>query len=138
MMLSRDEAAITYVWCIDDAIREAENAGFTVVRSNPECILLDLDNPRALRIYEDHIGAMPSIFRLVESERWKSKSGNLHVKLNCAPLPFEQRIVIASCLGSDPVRESLAIRMHLDGLKEASVLFKPKVENSSLTNTGSY
>jgi len=40
-------------------------------------------------------------------------------------LSFVKRVAIQAALGSDPIRECLAISMEIDGLIEPSVLFKP-------------
>ena len=65
--------------------------------------------------------------RLVLSIRstWASKGLNTHIIIDCQERTFPERIAIALCLGSDPLREALALIMHEEGILEPSVLFRP-------------
>lgn len=117
-----------YSWSIDDAVASAAELGFTVVHSSPDRILLDLDDGAAMDRYRQMLPRLTSVFGLKEKERWRSKSGvGTHVVVECDPLPFASRVAIAACLGSDPMREGLAVAMLRDGKDEPSVLFRPKV-----------
>ena len=87
---------------------------------------MDLDDEQALKTYEKVLPIVTELFELKELDRWKSKSGvGIHVVLQCKPLSFVKRVAIQAALGSDPIRECLAISMEIDGLIEPSVLFKP-------------
>ena len=113
-------------WSIESAIKEAEINGFEVIHSNIDRLLLDLDDEQALKTYEKVLPVVAVQLELKELDRWKSKSGTgTHVILQCKPLSFVKRVAIQAALGSDPIRECLAISMEIDGLIEPSVLFKP-------------
>jgi hypothetical protein len=123
-----DEALEAYEWCIDSAIESARESGMDVVRSTEDRILLDLDDGASLDRYRKMLLKLRDVFDLKEVERWKSKSGvGVHVVISCRALPFVSRIAIAACLGSDPMREGLAVAMARDGKEEPSVLFRPRV-----------
>ncbi len=118
---------LSYEWTIEEAIADAEKSGFEVVRSTDTTLLLDLDDPAALAIFSMMMRRLERVFRLKEIARWRSKSKRgLHVLVECASMPFQARVALQSCLGSDPMREALAIAMALDGKENPSVLFKPK------------
>jgi hypothetical protein len=115
-----------YHWGIEHVIECAEKSGFEIVRSTETTLLLDLDDGASKDIYERVFRTIAPLFALQEIERWASKSGKgLHVVLSCKPMEAAQRIALQACLGSDKVRESLAIGMLIDGIKNPIVLFKP-------------
>lgn len=108
------------------AIELAKEDGFEVVQSNDRTLLLDLDSAwareqfdRVLPIVNEHIG-------VDHVEEWSSKSGNTHVKVVLIQsLPIDMRVLLQAALGSDGVREALALVQHRNGCEEPSVLFKP-------------
>lgn len=109
-----------------EAIANAEAAGQTVVFSDSQTILLDLDNADSQFMYERVLPIIQRHIPITEDERWASKSGNLHVKLILAePLPVMERILIQSALGSDPVREFLTMLRVQEGNPNPSMLFRP-------------
>ena len=115
-----------YEWTLDYAITQAEQMGFTVIHSTETLILLDIDNGASQDRFSEVFHKIKSKFNLQFLEEWKSQHGNTHILVSCNPLPFPCRVAIAVCLGSDPVREALAIAMFQDGLEEPSVLFQPE------------
>ena len=122
-----DRESEGYQWCIEDSIEAAKQAGFQIVESSDSQLLLDLDTADDLLRYNSVFSHLRNVFALREVDRWKSKSGKgLHVVVACNPLPFPERAALQACLGSDPIREGLAIAMHRDGKKDPSVLFMPK------------
>ena len=121
------KALVHYEWNIANTIAEARAAGFTVIQATETTLLLDLDDDVAEDIYERTLPRLASLYELCETERWRSKSGiGLHVVLSCHALPFPERAALQACLGSDRIREGIAIRRHLDGNDNPSFLFKPK------------
>lgn len=118
-----------YSFKIEEAIEKAKKDGFTVYRSDPTRLLLDLDNIPSLEKYQEVLPRIQNEFGLKEVERWRSKSGEgLHVIVSCDPsiALFPIRCGLQVCLGSDQLKESLALKMYMKGLVEPCVLFRPK------------
>lgn len=117
-----------YAWSILEAAEKAIERGFSVVWSTPTTLLLDLDNGGALDIYCGQMKRIGALFSLRESDRWSSKSGvGIHVVVACKELSPLERIALQACLGSDPLREALAVRMLADGIANVTCLFRPKL-----------
>lgn len=117
---------------LDDAIADAEARGFEVVRANDRTLLLDLDDEEAVATYRRVLPLLQERFEAVATD-WKSKSGNTHVKIALgAPLPWAVRYALEAALGSDGVRQVLAVLQMQNGCDEASVLFKPTAESARL------
>ena len=118
---------MSYRWNIDIACERAEKDGMSVIRSTQTTLLLDLDDKVAVQTLEIMAPKLSALFSLVEQERWPSKSGiGVHVVLSCCEMKFPERVALQAALGSDRLREALAIAMFLDGKMEPSVLFKPR------------
>lgn len=121
-----NEDILHYGWNINQAIENAIEKGFTVIRSNDSTILLDMDNGRSSDQFKYICPKIWDKFNLCIIDSWKSKNLNDHIIFSCNKMSFPERIAIAACLGSDPIREALAISMYHDGIVEPSVLFRPK------------
>jgi len=116
-----------YEWEIDAAVERAESDGFNVIRSTATTLLLDLDDGASFDRYRRVVRSMGPLYSLKEINKWRSKSlVGYHVVLSCKEMDFCQRVALQACLGSDPIREALAIAMHRDGKIDPSVLFQPK------------
>lgn len=112
---------------IEEVVQAAIEAGYTVYRSTPDILLLDLDSPTAEKIYLDHMPIVQVMYGAMEIERWKSKGGeNLHVvvKLN-VELEIVTRLALQTMLGSDPLKELLSLKRVKEGQNEPCLLFKP-------------
>lgn len=121
---------------VDEAAANAEIAGYEVIRSTPRTLLLDLDTVPQMVQFLSVKDVVDNNFGIARQEEWKSKSGNVH-KLIWLAEPIEDpamRYALQAALGSDPVKEALSIRRLLNGVKEPSMLFKPKVITEA--NTG--
>lgn len=112
---------------IDEVIREKENEGYIVYQGNEFQLLLDLDTGDAIAQYQDRLPLARRLFNVTVREEWLSKSGGLHVLLECPEaLSPEARLLIQACLGSDPVREMLGLmRIMRQGIQNPSLLFRP-------------
>lgn len=109
-----------------DALREARAAGFDVVEANEDTLLLDLDTPAALAQFKRVLPIVQEHFGAGVPERWKSKSGNTHVRIPLAdPLVHTARYLLQAALGSDGVREALHLVQRVNGCAEPCVLFRP-------------
>lgn len=126
-LLETVEAAQEYGWCIDSAITEKINKGYSIIRSCPTKILLDLDSPTSIAAYETMLPVLTQRFCLGELDRYESSTpGHIHIVLLCRDLPFDTRLSIQMALGSDMKREALALLMHAEGIHEPSFLARPK------------
>lgn len=109
-------------------VADAAMSGLDVFSSSPDTLLLDLDNADSVTRYESMLPLLKANIGAEEVDRWPSKTvGHFHaiVKID-RPIPAAMRLVLQSCLGSDPVREFLAVLLLLQGLDEPSFLFRPK------------
>lgn len=115
---------------VEDVIESAKQAGFEVIETDPHTLLLDLDSPQALALYEAMLAKFGEQFCLVEKQRWRSKSGKgWHVVVrSCVFLDPYERVAMQASLGSDPVRELLAVKYIAEDIQPFSFLFKPKPE----------
>jgi len=106
--------------------------GFTIVDSDDYTLTLDLDGPEAGARLALVFERASELFGLTITERWPSKSGaagHEHVVISVTdhgPLDATTRIAIQVILGSDPVRELLALKRLENGVAEPSQLFKPR------------
>jgi len=115
-----------YAQSFQKAIDEARLAGFEVIQSSETRLLLDLDHESNLKQCAMMLSRIGPLYDLKEQARWISKSRiGQHVVVSCKPLPFMTRVALQACLGSDPVREALAVFLFQEGTEEPSVLFKP-------------
>lgn len=112
---------------LDTHIAEAIALGFEVVRANDTTLLLDLDNEHALAQFDRVLPTVCEVFGATDIKRWKSKSGNTHISLTLPQAhPWAVRYALQAALGSDGVRDVLALAQMLNGCDEASILFRPQ------------
>lgn len=112
---------------LDAAILQGKIDGFDVVRADDTHLLLDLDNEQALAQFDRVYPVVAEHFGATDIERWRSKSGNTHIRLRLAmPQPWAVRYALQAALGSDGVRDVLAVVQMLNGCDEASMLFRPQ------------
>lgn len=101
---------------------------FDVVRSSNTTLLLDIDDPVSKAQFDRLLPKVKEVFGVSAVEEWKSKSGNTHIAVTLeTPLPAGSRLALQAALGSDAVREVLAVARLMNGVVEPSVLFRPKV-----------
>lgn len=113
-----------------DALNQAYDAGYEVHLGEPAVLLLDFDEPYIphkkygnQRVWEILFQLYPGTTR----KFWKSKGGNTHCIVYLSDeLDIGIRLAWQAALGSDPVREALAIKRLHDGIEEPSMLFQPK------------
>jgi hypothetical protein len=114
-----------------NAIKYAERAGHTIIRSEPDLLLLDLDVPYDDKkpVLDDEVEEILSRYAVLGGRaRWKSRGGNTHMTIRLAkPLPALARIALQAALGSDPKKEAISVLRLLNGVEEplCSLLFKP-------------
>ncbi len=109
------------------AIAAAQLDGLDVIHPTPRQLFLDIDGPAAMIQYQNTLNRLGNNLGAKESARWPSKTeGHFHVIVGLdRDLPAELRLVLQACLGSDPIREFLAVGLMLQGVEEPSVLFRP-------------
>jgi len=107
----------------------ARAKGFQIVDSDDGTLTLDLDGPDAIERFTLLFEKAAELFELTVIDRWESKSGpgHEHVVVRCDKQPRDVvwRIALQAILGSDPVREVLALKRLENGVAEPSQLFKP-------------
>lgn len=113
----------------EKAIAEAISKNMTVTYGSPTTLLLDLDldkDPQAEKTYKENLLMLQEFVAVIELQRWRSKSGNLHVVVQLPyPLPITERLLLQAVLGSDLKRELLGYLKLYDGSDQHNVLFRP-------------
>lgn len=113
---------------IEDVI-ERNKAKFTIYRSSPKTLLLDLDTPHAEEafertrpIYAEMVGGFDAV------EEYRSRNGNVHVVITLAqPIhDTQRRYYLQAAMGSDEVKEALSLKRVWMGQHEPSILFRPR------------
>lgn len=112
-----------------EGAEKARAEGLRVVIATPYDIFLDLDTPEDVKAYEERLARIQraaSVWGITEQARWKSKSGvGTHVHLRGAWLEPQEQIAVQAILGSDPVREIIALLRMRQGVTNVSRFFKP-------------
>jgi hypothetical protein len=114
---------------IEDAglIAESENCNLIVAKPNE--LLLDYDQAEMPIEYYRMLPLVKKLFGVAGIERWSSRGGNCHVRIRLwvSKLDWGQRIALQAAMGSDPVKEMIALsRGHFKIREEPVVLFQPK------------
>jgi hypothetical protein len=98
---------------------KARREGFRVVRSNHTTLLLDLDGPEALEVYESRKAFFFESFPGREVARWASKSKGWHVVISLdTGYGFGLRSAFQAGLGSDGKRELHNVTHWLRAMEE--------------------
>lgn len=114
---------------LDAAKLQAQLDGLDVVVATDDCLLLDIDTPAMMAQYEAILPILMEHHVATEAERWKSKSGNTHIRVALSGKhDWAVRYALEAVLGSDPKRGVLAVLQMLNGCDEASMLFRPKAK----------
>jgi hypothetical protein len=110
----------------EKAVTDAEEKGFTAVRTRPNWVMLDLDDDDSQTTYRKQLPIARKVYGAKEYKQWRSKSGGLHVILKVErDLSVVERIALQACLGSDRKRELLGLKLVSEGVPEPIVLFRP-------------
>lgn len=116
----------------DPEIRAACDAaiagGVTVVRPEPNEVLLDLDTSKDVAHFNNRVRWLNDIgglnFTILS---WESSGGNTHIKLvfdrDISPM---EHLAISLALGSDRTRGLLSLFRYWNGCRDYSILFRPK------------
>lgn len=108
-------------------IENAKANGFEVVESAPNLLLIDLDTIAARKQFDRTLPVLQQHYAMSDPEFTESKSGNTHAVIRLAePQPLHVRIAMQAALGSDGVKEALALIRHEHGVQEPCLLFRPK------------
>lgn len=109
------------------ALVDAQLRGFIVHQGNSNTLLLDIDSPSAQEQFDRVFPAFERNVTYQKVERWNSKSGNSHYKITLEEdFTALERVAMQAALGSDGVKELLAIFRIQNGIEEPSILFQPK------------
>lgn len=114
----------------EDAVEKAARLGLQLLQPLPDEIFVDIDSEEAMREHELRWLKFKNLF---DDAKWNcSKSqteGHFHIIVqvpSLAPLADHERIALQASLGSDPMREMLAILHGRSGYKYTSVFFEKK------------
>ena len=112
----------------EGAVEKAARLNMDLVLPEPHELFVDLDDEKAIDDFEKNRWPW---FRNVYPESsvkfTTSKSGNIHAYVSChnlAPLKPTERIAMQAALGSDPLREMIALQHLRDGYEYYSVFFE--------------
>lgn len=113
---------------LDAAITDATQRGFEVVRSSPTTLLVDLDTIAARKQFDRVLSVLVRLYPVTGDPVFtESKSGNSHAVLTLdVELPLAERVALQAALGSDGVKEILALARADAGCTEPCLLFRPK------------
>lgn len=121
------------------AIATAKGMGYTVVRSAPTLLLIDLDGISARTEFKRRLPEVQKTLReqandLIVVTTWKSASGKgRHYILQLEKdVPVVERMLLQAILCSDWKRELLCLMRKWTGLEEPLTLFKPTKKSKSL------
>lgn len=108
-------------------MEQAAAKGAAITYGSPNQLLLDLNGTIAITRYLSMLSRVKSLFGATLIREYESKSGpgHFHVVLSLEKEhSAEARIAMQAALGSDPVRELLALARLAHGVKEPSALFR--------------
>jgi hypothetical protein len=100
-----------------------------LVQPKPNEVFVDLDNEAAQCGFAARWNDFVRVYPNATVQYTTSKSGNLHAYVTVPeldPLTMPERIAMQAALGSDPLREMIALNHHRGGYEYASVFFEVK------------
>jgi len=111
----------------DDAI-DAELRGFEVVPGTPTTLLIDLDTSEAKERFRTYFPRIQRHYGLTVVSRLPSKTpGHEHVTVSTdRPLAVPERLLLATCLGGDPMVAVMGLRRFENGVENPCRFFRPK------------
>lgn len=112
---------------LDECIKDAREAGFEIITADQHTLLLDLDTEFAYKLYASRVTVLHEHYDVRKIEQWLSKSGkNRHVRITMGESwDAPTRYAFQAALGSDGMRELLALVQLRNGCDEPCILFKP-------------
>lgn len=106
---------------------KAARLGMELVEPKPDEVFVDLDGEAALDEFLCRWNNFIAVYPLSTVQFTTSKSGNYHAYVrvpDLSPLRTEERIAMQAALGSDPLREMIALEHHRDGYEYPCVFFE--------------
>lgn len=114
----------------EHAVEKAKRMGMDLVQPLPAEIFVDLDTAESRADFLNlRWPKFLEVFPRSTVQYTTSKSGNIHAYVTCPeldPLTPEERIAMQAALGSDPLREMIALEHWLEGYIYYSVFFETK------------
>lgn len=110
----------------ENAVDKAERLGMALVIPGDDELFVDLDSKGALDLFDSRFKQFIKVCPTARRQFTTSKSGNWHVYVTVPGSKFtmEQRIALQAALGSDPLREMIAVFHHAEGYEYPSVFFE--------------
>jgi hypothetical protein len=105
----------------------ADTRGCTVVRPEPNELLLDLDTDAQFQQFLNMRPLLEERYKVCSVRGWLSSHGRRHIVVTLnKDLGSSERILLQAVLGSDPKREFLSYMRVKDAAPDPTVLFRPK------------
>ncbi len=124
-------------WTIksEHAFKEAGNHGYVVVLPEENQLLIDIDSPEALAVYEKNLPKFQMHVAVVlNEERKASRNGNTHIYVTLdRNVDTAERVMFQAFLGSDQTRELLSyVRIINDDPNPTLFIEKPTLLQNQL------
>ncbi len=110
----------------ENAVDKAARLGMKLVLPEPNELFVDLDNHEAIKDFKVRWEEFLKVYPLSSVTYTTSKGGNLHAYITMLE-PVESmthRIALQAALGSDPLREMIAVKHLLEGYEYPSCFFE--------------
>lgn len=111
----------------EDAVEKAARLGLTLVQPNPDQVFVDIDSERERVEFLARWLMFLELYPDATYTETRSQNNNWHIYItipSLSPIGDHERIALQAALGSDPLREMLAIMHGRAGYKYTSVFFE--------------
>lgn len=113
----------------EDAVEKAKRLGLLLVKPTDTQVFVDIDSPEALLIFHQRLVVFQRIYResYVEKVSPSQTIGHYHAIVEIPEMKCigqHERIALQAILGSDPLRDTLAIYHGRAGYEHTSVFFE--------------
>lgn len=110
----------------ENAPDKAARLGLILVEPLPNEIFVDLDNDEEIQGFRKRINTFMKVFRDAEVSYTTSSGGGIHAYISVPDAVFSvaERIALQAALGSDCLREIIAIDHYKNGYAYPSVFFE--------------
>lgn len=111
----------------ESAPDKAARLGLALVEPEPTELFVDLDGLAALKDFESRYKCFLKVYPDSTVQFTTSSGGNTHAYVTCPEMlgmSMDQRIGLQASLGSDPLREMIAMKHWREGYEWPSVFFE--------------
>ncbi len=110
----------------ENAVDKAKRLGLLLVEPKPDELFVDIDSRRAMDEFLNRLSRFISVYKGTTVQYTTSVGGNWHAYVTVPGWSFtmDQRVAMQAALGSDPLREMIAMKHHHEGYAYPSVFFE--------------